>query len=419
MKNKQYVVALSFANYLKDKTGMPKVMMEHQEMYNKAGISYVSLFSVKKNILHDKVMLFCKFGLIIDGEFKGVYQLSQIIAMFSKWEMKGCQLLDIHIHHLLYVDLNLVSELLSACMDTPIKIYLHDYYYACTQYNLLREDKYCGGLGLNDVSCTGCPEYSRSRQMQEKIHALFRNYLNRITFISPSETTKNIFLCFHPEYEKQVLVIPHQKYDSRYKGNLVRLDTDEKIKVGFLGMPKRSKGWDAWCKVVEGCSDSGYEFYVFNSSEDQYPGMKKVHVAFSKDNLNAMTDALRNNQIQVVLLWAIWPETYSYTCFEAFSANAFIITNEDSGNIVDVVRDNRIGIILKNESELDELFKNAPLLKRKINEFRETSQGGPNELYENDEIVKKTLANVGKSKIVPVNKLVNYPLLWILNAIYK
>ena len=79
--NKRYVVAISFANYLKDKTGIPKVMMAHQRMYNENQISYVALFSVKKNICNDRIMLFCKFGVIIDGEYKGIFQMSQMIHL--------------------------------------------------------------------------------------------------------------------------------------------------------------------------------------------------------------------------------------------------------------------------------------------------------------------------------------------------
>lgn len=421
IKNKKYILSVSFANYLKDKTGMPKVMMAHQVMYNSVGISYISLFSVKKNILHDKVMLFCKFGLIIDGEFQGIFQMSQLIHMFVEWQKYGYRMLDIHIHHLLYVNLSLVSELLSACKEIPIKVYLHDYYFACTRYNLLRNgSEYCGGKGLNEQTCKGCTEYNRSCDTEKKIHKLFGAFLNRIIFVSPSVTTKNIFLRFHPEYAKQVIVIPHQKCNGHFKGNLEKVTSSDKIRVAFLGMPKAHKGWNAWNKIISKYSDKEeYEFYVFNSADEQYDRMKKVNVAFNKDNLNAMTDALRENKIHVVLLWALWPETYSYTCFEAFASNTYIITNRNSGNIADVIETNGNGKILSDEKELIDLFGDTLLLKNKINEFRNLTEGGPDCLEENDEIVKISLQYIGESEIVDTYKFVNYPLLRILNAVYR
>lgn len=416
--NKQYVVALSFANYLKDKTGIPKVMMAHQKMYNDAGISYVALFSVKKNILHDKVMLFCKFGLIVDGEYKGIFQMSQIIKILYAWQEQGCCLIDIHIHHLLYIKLKLVQELLDSCKGVPIKAYLHDYYFACKEYILLRNGKeFCGGLGLDSKSCSGCSSYANSVEIESKIHSLFKRYEDRILFVSPSETTKDIFLRYHPEYSNRIRVIPHQIFRDFYRENLEIISQQEEIKVAFLGMPRIHKGWNEWEKLVQNDFNQHYNFTVFNSSDDFYSKMNKVKIGFSKENLNAMTDALRENKIQIVLLWAKWPETYSYTCFEAFAANAFIITNESSGNIADVVHRHKNGIVLPSEDALYNLFKNKELLREMVNKYRLSTPGGPGTLHENDEIVSITLGDNNNGEVVYSPKPVNYPLLWLLNKI--
>ena len=89
IKNKKYILSVSFANYLKDKTGMPKVMMAHQVMYNSVGISYISLFSVKKNILHDKVMLFCKFESFDTGSH--IWKIcNTTVLTYSKYNLFIC-----------------------------------------------------------------------------------------------------------------------------------------------------------------------------------------------------------------------------------------------------------------------------------------------------------------------------------------
>ncbi len=417
---KDYVIAVSFVDYLADKSGVAKVLMAHQQMYNANGISYVDLFSVKKNVCHDRIMLFCKFGLIIDGEFKGIFQMSQIIHMLYRWEKDGHRLLDIHLHHLLYTNINVVKELLKACPDTPIKIYLHDYYNACTGYTLMKnKESYCGGRGFADETCADCQFKAVNKRVQPLIHQIYKENIKRITFVSPSQATKEIFLNFHSEYADNAIVIPHQKYTKHYKNNLDLLSEDETIKVAFLGMPMKHKGWDVWKELVNQFSSCGYEFTVFNSSDDDYEGMKKVKIGFSKENLNAMTDALRKYKVHVVLLWAIWPETYSYTCFEAFSANAFIITNKISGNIADVVKKNGNGIVLTSEEELRHLFADKKELCRMINDFRAKSVGGPDGLEENDEIVRLTLQGAAESVINDSSKPINLPLLWILNKIYR
>lgn len=418
--NNKYVIAISFANYLESKSGMPKVMMAHQQLYNNHGISYVSLFSVKKTIFSDRYMLFCKFGLIVDGEFKGIYQMSQLIHLFKKWEIRGYSLIDIHIHHLMYMNINLIEDLLMSSNDVPVKVYLHDYYNACTGYTLLKNNlDYCGGRGFSEQVCSGCRFYKQSNVIEPQIQALLRRNLGRITFISPSQTTKNIFLNFHPEFGERIIVLPHQIYFDHYDGNAEQLASNQTVRIGFLGMPRRHKGWETWSRLVSNCSGDGYQFIVFNSSNDSYANMSKVKVGFSGSNLNAMTDALRKSQIHVALLWSIWPETYSYTCFEAFSANAFIITNKNSGNIADVVRANNNGIVLENEKQLLDLFQDRDGLLDRINNFRKTEVGGPKQLYENDEIVRLSLRFSKKSTIKDSHRLVDYPLLWILNYLYN
>lgn len=417
---KKYVIAISFANYLKDKTGISKVIMGHQQMYNQNNVSYVALFSVKKNLCHDRIMLFCKYGLIIDGEFKGVFQMNQIIHMMAIWQENGRALLDIHLHHLMYTKISLISELLQACPNTPIKSYLHDYYNACTGYNLLKNgDFYCGGKGFSEDYCGDCVFAKKNKEVQNRIHQLFTNNIQRITFISPSEATKTIFLNFHPEYSNKIVVIPHQKYDKHYIDNLEPINQGDKIEVAFLGMPARHKGWLVWQKLVSVAIHDKYEFTVFNSSDDIYPQMGKVKIGFSKDNLNAMTDALRKHKAHVVLLWSMCPETYSYTCFEAYSANAFIITNSSSGNIADVVKANNNGIVLSDEEELYTLFETPDKLRNMINAFRKNTSGGPDVLYENDYILQLTLKNNQKPIVRDKFKIINYPLLWALNILLK
>lgn len=417
---KDYIVAISFIDYLRAKSGVAKVLMAHQQMYNANSISYIDLFSVKKNICNDKIMLFCKFGLIIDGDYKGIFQMSQIIHMLYKFQNDGYRLLDIHLHHFLYTKIKLVDEFLRACPETPVKVYLHDYFNVCTGYTLMKNrEQYCGGMGFSDDICADCQYAEVNKQVQPQIHKIFRENLGRIVFVSPSETTKEIFLNFHPEYADKVIVIPHQKYLEHYQENLEALSSDEKIRVAFLGMPMKHKGWNVWKKLVEKFQGDGYEFTVFNSSDDVYEKMGKVKIGFSQENLNAMTDALRRYKVHIALLWSLCPETYSYACFEAFSANAFIITNRISGNIADVVRTNGNGIVLADEITLEKLFENRSDLINKINSFRNQFIGGPDKLSENNEIISITKNDFMAAQIKNSHKPINYPLIWILNRIYK
>lgn len=129
---------------------MPKVIMAHQKVLNQHGVSYVYLYSVKKTVWRDDLMLFCEFGLIIDGKHIGIFSISDIFRFITQWGLSGFSLREIHIHHLLYVRLAEAQRLLFACDNVPIKIFLHDYYFCCTSYNLLKNGTFCGSRYLGD-----------------------------------------------------------------------------------------------------------------------------------------------------------------------------------------------------------------------------------------------------------------------------
>lgn len=119
--NSGYVLALAFCDYLKDKTGTPKAIMASQQAMASHGISYVYLHSVKKTLFRDDQMLFCEFGVTVDGVEAGVFSIAQVCEALCSWQKSGFSLLELHIHHLLYVSLEKVSELLKVTGKTPVR----------------------------------------------------------------------------------------------------------------------------------------------------------------------------------------------------------------------------------------------------------------------------------------------------------
>lgn len=418
--NKDFVISLSFLNYLKEKTGMPKVMLEHQNLYLRSKISYIGLFSVKKSLLGDRFMPFCVYGLIIDGKFQGIFQMSQIINRIVDWCSNGHRLLDLHVHHLLYTKLHLVNDLLQTFAPVPIKVFLHDYHGCCSSFNLLKNNRFCGGEGLSDAHCADCPNYAKSLRIQPSIQQLYEKHLSRITFISPSNATRNIFLNFHPQYAEKTVVLPYQSFSGHNRENLEPVAPAEKLRIAYLGMPVFHKGWETWKKLVAQADPDQFEFIVFNSSDDVYPGMDKVKIQFSGENLSAMTDALRRKKAHIALLWAMCAETYSYTCFEAWAANAFLLTRPGSGNIADAVPQLGCGQVIDNEESLMALFRDPNKLRTMVNTYRSQTPGGPETVAENPQIVALSREGaVENSNFRKCSKPVNYPLLHVLNKIYR
>jgi len=124
------------------------------------------------------------------------------------------------------------------------------------------------------------------------------------------------------------------------------------------------KGLESWWALVSTEElKAHYDFYHLGAAGLKMPGVSYVPVSFLDEGPNAMIHALRKNQIDIAFLWSIWPETYSFTLFEAFAANCFVLTNEMSGNIAVQVRASGRGRLFGDESEVFGMLKDVAGVK--------------------------------------------------------
>ena len=127
-----------------------------------------------------------------------------------------------------------------------------------------------------------------------------------------------------------------------------------------------------------------YKFFQFGTCSTHYPFIEEKQIDL---NENTMTDVLRKEKIDCAVLWSIIPETYSYTFFEAYSANCYILTNEFSGNIAIKVAEINNGYIAHNANELESILDNDIELAALINKFKTSNNYGPKSLITNMDVL--------------------------------
>ena len=379
-----FVVSFAFPDYTVVRSGMPKVVMAHQQMHNRAGISYVYLFSLKKNMLDDRLTLFCEYGVVVDGEFCGVYAVDEVIGWLAGLVGEGRRMLGFHVHHLMYTHLGRLQALLSLFPDAPVTFFVHDHHWCCAGFNLLRDGCFCGARPLSYAKCAGCRSYAKGRRLEAALDELLAFLGERARFVAPSTSTAGILLAFRPELAGRVDVIPHQLPEGHYRENLEPLAEDEPLRVAYLGSQSRHKGWELWRQAVGLAPQGAYRFVVFNNANDGLEGMERVPVSYSPEHPDAMTCALRAQGVHVVFLCSICPETFSFTCMEAAAANAFIVTCAGSGNIADYVREHACGRVLDSPEEAAAYITLPKVLRADVNAFRARMSGGPLRWKDND-----------------------------------
>ncbi|MBM6810021.1 hypothetical protein H5983_02860 [Faecalitalea cylindroides] len=392
-QNKKCILAISFLNYRTAIGGMSKYMLAHEKMYTDAGYTYMSIYFVKK-IVKKEYPIFHFYGLIIDGKEIGIYTLDDILYFFKELEKNGYTINDVHIHNILYMNADHMIRLTNALPITPFKLILHDFHTICINFNLLKNgNTYCGGNAISERKCADCRYYKCGKIHVKNIRMIFQNIRDRLTVVAPSDIARQIWLEAYPEFKNNIITVTEQLWDGEYFGNRDSIDMSRPVVIGYLGNKSPHKGWNQWEKFVEKAnrSHNRYKCVVFNSKRDFNNAHMEHHlVKFKQEDLNAMITALRDEKIDCAILWSIWPETYSYTLFEACSANAFILTNSNSGNIAYTVQKKGNGLVLKSEDELYHFAENPDELIIKINEARKHGTPGPNTLIDNTNFVNLT-----------------------------
>jgi hypothetical protein len=187
-----------------------------------------------------------------------------------------------------------------------------------------------------------------------------RNFIVRnskkVELVFPSVYSEKIFnSAFNNNVFKRRIV-------EHYNINFVELKKNgndklknEKIRLAFIGEQKSEKGWDIFKNLATNYK-SNFVYYYLGNPKEVIKNVINIPVKFSKQDFNPMTKLLLDNEIDIIILWSIKPETYGFTYYEGLLANSFVITFKNSGNIAEMVKIFKNGIVLDNINELMKLL---------------------------------------------------------------
>ena len=387
----EYVVSFAYGQYTTGSGGTDKAILNQQELLNNSGISFVYFYPITRI---NRMIKFCgdqTWGIIIDGMDCGLIETKGIIGALDRFQSQGKRLYCVIIHHLNRISIMELDSLLDA-IKGRVFLYLHDYRTICPWGGLIdSNDHYCRSSFPSAGKCGDCKKYHENKGLECK--RMIYKYADRIVFIAPSEAAKVEWVKTYNDLAEKVYVIEHKIPTGQYYGNNDIIKPNEKIKVAFVGYQSNLKGWKYWKKAIISAQNSGAneEFYQFGTVQDHMVFVKEVHVDF-KESETAMTDALRKEGIHCAVLWSIWPETFSYTYYEAWASNCFILTNRISGNIAAQVEKNGNGYVADDPEELEFLLCETDRLREMINNYRAKRMVNPDKLIDNEEIRELILA---------------------------
>lgn len=389
LKYKKYVLTISYGDHTIGRGGTDKVLLSQQKLFNEHGISMLHI-APRETMFKRPVRSGRLWCVIADGKLVRLADTYGVIRLMQAFQQQGALLQAVLIHHLNNTCVREVYKILKTT-DAQIFFYLHDYYTVCPASGLLRDGReFCGVSFPGEKKCGCCSCYDKGiAERAELIRQLLKKIAHRTTAVAPSDDLLGRWLKAYPQYKGRTIVIPHQLPRGKYEGNMQPLDDSTPVRIAFVGYQMPHKGWAEWADAAEKAHRAGrkYQFYHMGSCEHKKDYITQVDVDFKK-NPDAMTNALRSNAIDCAVLWSVVPETYSFTLFEAYCSNCFILTCSLSGNIAAVVNEKHNGIVAPERNDLADILLDEQALREQINLLRAKKQYGPMSMQDNDAIIK-------------------------------
>lgn len=388
MRSRKYVICMAHADPRLAAAGIERYIADEAGLLREQDVSMLCLFPFptrRSNRLSRYLSSY--WGLLVDGKLCGFYEVAGVVGIVAELRRMGRMPLEIQIHHLRNFNLELAERFFRS-VPVAVKLFLHDFYTVCPQYNLMKNDaEYCGAEIPSPGKCADCASWTPLHH--ERIRAVLEPMGGRLTVVAPSRSTERIWKASFPDFQDHLAVVPHLKTEGERANPYAQKREDEPVRLAYVGAPVPHKGWTVFVKLAEELSraDLNYEFYHFGLPEARHERIRNVPVSFSDEGAGAMTAAIRRANIDVVLLWALWPETYSYTMQESLLANAMLITNPASGNIADVVGGQAHGRIFRDYAALREYALDAAQVRKDVDFHRGKASTLPDRLAVNDAIL--------------------------------
>lgn len=352
-------ISVGHDHYLRVSGGIQLCIQREAQLARKNSILYLNVYpwqplpvlaSISENpdpivslILEDKDIGNCRSSVL-------KYGLMQINGKLENG-------LKVILHSLLGHSIEQVKEWVMLSESRKCFFWLHDFFALCPSYTLQRNNiSFCEAPAQQSNACNICI-YGEERVLHSKrIENFFQNL--SVTVISPSEITKEFWLRKAEHLSPEIEVSPHMILPWIDREKIVKKNENPSISIGYLGGTVYHKGWHVFEKLIQNFeNDDRFRFVYFGKNNPKINGLKNVDVHVTSANYFAMSQAISAEEIDYVLHWATWPETFSFTTYEAIAGGAYVITNSGSGNVAATVMSTGKGVVLPNLDSLIEFFK--------------------------------------------------------------
>lgn len=265
----------------------------------------------------------------------------------------------IHIHHVLGMTREIFY--IGAELHIPMIASIHDYYYVCPCTLMLDgEGKLCIG-NENADTCSKCLQSRLGLPADSDYLKIWRSESIKVLdlcekLVVPSNSTKYNFIKYFPQLEENINVIEHGVNIQKIQIQS-RKEQKKDFHVAFVGSLGPEKGSRYAYEMVRNGPQDIFWFIIGNIEE--YPLLlleQKNLVKLGSYKREDLPQLLDNNEVDLVCILSICPETYSYTLTEVLCCGVPVMVM-DSGALGERVRKLDCGWIVPAKSTYKDILR--------------------------------------------------------------
>jgi hypothetical protein len=354
----QLVFSVTHDDFLKVRGGIQLCVGTEMQHATERGIGYVALHPVRPRPrlapMGESPALFAT----IDGNRIGPLHIDSLLDVARRY--RDSHKVDIVLHALLGHSPEDIAALSKAAGTQRLTAWLHDQFFLCPSYalqsNLVRQ---CGAPEPASTACRMCLFGDERQEHLRRLRALMKMIPTQA--IAPSKPAADIVFAKGDLPFERFEIVPHATLSD---GPVRAGAKSGPTTIAFIGAPKRHKGYQIFRDIARrNLGRDDLRFLYFGAPTHREPGIETIGVHVTPQTPTAMTDALMRENVDFVLHWAQFVETYSFVTVEAMQAGAHVITNADSGNVAALVEQTGRGEILPDLAALETFLERKALAR--------------------------------------------------------
>lgn len=301
-----------------------------------------------------------QLGVLVNGVSVGTFFADEIASCLRKINLQDHDATFVA-HSLLGHSMSQTIAIIRAAGIKAGYLWIHDYSPLYNNFKLLRNDVEYRGLPRPGTVAWELCEFARAPFSQpDEFGHLFSAF--DIDLLAPSVASRDIWESSGLLKPRSVHLLRHAELREVSNRPAQARIASGPLKVGFLGYPSDHKGWSIFQDLVLRMTDDPrYEFYHLGKGRRGGLPVEYREVLASEREPDLMRKTVAAVELDVAMIWSIWPETFCLTAYEAIAGGAVVVTNPSAGNVVDLVRQSGEGQVLADEADLLKAFETGQI----------------------------------------------------------